>query len=170
MRRILYLLFLTFCCVSKVTAISIETVDNKKIKKAIKSVYEIDNYKLIQFLMEDSLTDKSFYSIVENDSVVGILSLSSAKGRYDNFDYGMVLTNTFEVKKILVLKYRSNYGYQIANKRWLKQFQGLKPSKKFNYGKEVDAISGATLSGPAFVMDVKMTLAYLKNASLKAGI
>jgi hypothetical protein len=43
------------------------------------------------------------------------------------------------------LKYRENWGYEISNKKWLRQFQKLYDSK-LGSRHQVQAISGATIS------------------------
>ena len=45
-----------------------------------------------------------------------------------------------------VLHYNENYGAEICNTRWLKQFHQINTSSFFTYNTTVDGISGATLS------------------------
>jgi len=90
-------------------------------------------------------TDEVFL-LEDNSGTVGYLVLSSAKGRYDFFDY-MILYDTLGIiKNVDVLVYRSDHGNEIMNKGWLRQFQDT-DGCGLNYGKDIDAISGATLSG-----------------------
>jgi Na+-translocating ferredoxin:NAD+ oxidoreductase RnfG subunit len=87
---------------------------------------------------------------------------SSAKGRYDYFDYMVILDTKREIINIRILKYRSEFGYEISNKGWLKQFYG-KSSSGFEYGKNIDALSGATFSAPALVNDLNLILDHLSK-------
>ena len=48
-----------------------------------------------------------------------------------------------EIQQVRVLEYTANHGYEIASKSWLKQFV---KNEKFEVGKNVDGISGATIS------------------------
>ena len=45
-----------------------------------------------------------------------------------------------------IVKYREDYGYEVGNKRWLNQFIGLDVNSDFIIGKNIDGISGATIS------------------------
>lgn len=76
-----------------------------------------------------------------------IMILATAKGRYDYFDFMVLFDKNLKINKIKVLIYRSGHGYEITNKRWLSQFKREK--RPYRYGKNIDAISGATLSGNA---------------------
>lgn len=96
-----------------------------------------------------------------NSNKGAIVIFSSAKGRIEYFDYMVIVNSSFEIINIKILKYRSEYGYEISNKGWLKQFYG-KPSTHFEYRKNIDALSGATFSAPSLVNDVNSILDYLK--------
>ncbi len=76
----------------------------------------------------------------------GWVCLSEGLGRYDTFDYLVVYDNTRTIALVKISAYRSSHGYQITSKKWLSKFKGVKASEKIEIGKEVDAISGATLS------------------------
>jgi hypothetical protein len=89
-------------------------------------------------------TKDRVYKLFLNDSFVGFAILASAKGRIDSFDFVVIYNSRKEIKLVKVLIYRSQHGQEITNKNWLKQF--YKDTKQFVYGKDIQAISGATLS------------------------
>lgn len=94
-------------------------------------------------LINDRSSDK-IYKLNIDEKFYGYSVLSSAKGRYDFFDFIVVYNTNKEVEYIKVLIYKSQYGQEITNKNWLKQF--YKKTKFFVYGKDIQAISGATFS------------------------
>jgi len=148
--------------------IGIETISKKKFKKFISCVYEeTDNISFEEIHFDDSLLvgigEKAFYFIKENNEIIDVLCLAKTKGRHDYFDYGVILSKDLEVRMVRVLKYRAEYGYQISNKRWLNQFIGKKPNKEFFYRKGIDAMSGATISGPKITNDIKLILEFLEK-------
>lgn len=113
----------------------------------------------------DSADGKEYFLFEsENAGSGSIVVFSSAKGRYDNFDYMIILKPDLGIMNIKILKYRSEYGYEISNKGWLKQFYN-KPVAKFDYRKDIDALSGATYSAPSLVEDVNLILKHLKKTS-----
>lgn len=103
-----------------------------------------------------------FQFIPDNDAKKSVIVFSSAKGRNDFYDYMIIINTQLEIIDIKILKYRSEYGYEIANKGWLKQFYS-KPYSSFEYRKNVDALSGATFSAQSLVDDVNLILAHLKK-------
>ena len=89
-----------------------------------------------------------------DDGPLGILLLASAKGRYEYFDYMVLYDNTLNIIQVDILVYRSDHGYEIMNKGWLKQFIGSKGCDLV-YGRDIDALSGATLSAGALTTDIQ---------------
>ena len=45
-----------------------------------------------------------------------------------------------------MIKYREAYGGEVGNKGWLRQFINLNNNSGYNIGKDIDGISGATIS------------------------
>jgi len=111
----------------------------------------------------DIETRREYYEFISGDDKSGSKVIySSAKGRFEYFDYLIILNTKNEVSFIKILKYRSEYGYEISNKGWLKQFYN-KPLRRFEYGKEIDTISGATFSASSLVEDINQILEYLQK-------
>jgi len=87
-------------------------------------------------------------------SLQGEGQLCSANGgAYEVFDYALILDTSMTILKVLVVDYPGDYGYEITSKGWLKQFIGYK-GKPIRYGKEIDAISGATISANSITSDI----------------
>ena len=76
---------------------------------------------------------------------------------YETFDYMMILNTEATVKKITVTDYPGDHGYEVSGKRWLRQFEEYAGESEFSYGYEVNAISGATISGNSITEDIKRT-------------
>lgn len=105
---------------------------------------------------------KEYYVFNSENNNKGVyVVLSSAKGRYENFDYMIILNKSLGIVDIKILKYRSEFGYEISNKGWLKQFYG-KPGTKFEYRKNIDAVSGATFSALAITNDINFIIGELR--------
>jgi len=110
-----------------------------------------------------SIEGKEFYFFLsENGNDKSHVVFSSAPGRYDKFDYMIILSPDLVIKNIKILKYRSEFGYEISNKGWLRQFYD-KPGTTFEYRKTIDALSGATYSAPSLVEDVNKIISYLRD-------
>jgi len=78
----------------------------------------------------------------------------SADGNaYEFFDYTVLLDTSLSILKVAVVDYPGDYGYEITSKGWLKQFNGYQ-GKPLKYGKDIDAISGATISANSLTLDI----------------
>jgi len=106
------------------------------------------------------------FQIIQGGEVSGYMLRTSAKGRFDYFDYNISYTPKLEVKGLLVTVYRSTHGAAICQKKWLSQFEGY-AGGKLVLGKEIDAISGASFSAQSMVVDIQRCHALMTE--LQAG-
>ena len=96
---------------------------------------------------------------------LGRLVLTDAQGRFDRFDLMIVTDQSNAIRLIKILKYRSDYGSEITNKRWLGQFYGPRKGE-FVLRKNIDAISGATFSSGGLVDEINAVLKELDSGAI----
>lgn len=106
------------------------------------------------------------YLIQESDAVLGFILSTSAKGRYDSFDYVIIYATDLSVKSVMVTTYRSSHGAGICSKGWLKQFRGYQ-GEELRLGKEIDSISGATISATSMVEDMERSHQLMQDLGAK---
>jgi hypothetical protein len=106
--------------------------------------------------------DDTFYSISEQDSIIGYLAVTDAPSKFHRFDYYILFDDKEDILKVEILHYRENYGAEICSKRWLKQFVGIDTKNSQSYNNSVDAISGATISVNSLKYDLLKTCKSLK--------
>lgn len=82
--------------------------------------------------------------------------------RYEHFDYMVILNKDLSVKKVKILVYDGEYGYEITSKLWLKQFIGYFGGD-LKYGTDVQAISGATVSAQSIMDDIQVLMKSAKE-------
>ena len=130
-------------------------------KKAVdKNISAILGEGELNHLLSDSGKEYYYFKSSEGRNTASVV-LSSAKGRFENFDYMIIINPEFQIIDIKILKYRSEYGYEISNKGWLKQFYN-KQGTRFEYRKNIDTLSGATFSAQSLVNDINLIIANLK--------
>ncbi|TDN99997.1 FMN-binding protein [Sunxiuqinia elliptica] len=95
----------------------------------------------------------------------GFVVSAIGKGRYDQFNYLVYYNEDREVKLVNVTAYFSDHGNEITSKRWLKQFNGY-DGGDLDYGDEVQAISGATLSASSIVKGIREITILLQDCNL----
>lgn len=71
------------------------------------------------------------------------------------FDYFILYDKQLAIQKVKIFNYQASHGEMISSPGWLKSFQGYTPKKSLEIGKQVDAISGATISVNKLTFDIK---------------
>jgi len=147
----------------------------KKIDKVIKKMWadtkiekSIINLSDIEIPDDINIDRKKVYKVTTNSNSTFLCILSKAKGRFDYFEYVVIIDKDLNIINTKILVYNSSHGYEICNKRWLKQFNGS--VKVFNYGKNIDAVSGATYSGESITTDINTINQIAKHLKDKALI
>ena len=79
----------------------------------------------------------------------------SNNGESEFFDYFILFDKNANVKAVKVFNYAATHGYEVSSKGWLKQFVGYTTGQNLDVGKDVDTISGATISVYAITHDIK---------------
>ncbi|WP_350293783.1 FMN-binding protein [uncultured Croceitalea sp.] len=126
----------------------------EKLHNAVQSTFAIDGFNLELLEVSKDINAKTavelggenLFRIKKDEKLLGFVYLGEAPSMKNVFDYVILFNPDLSVKKSKVLIYRENHGRQIGSQRWLKQFIGLKVGDSVTYGKEIDAIAGATIS------------------------
>ena len=82
----------------------------------------------------------------------------------------IIFNENQEVIHSSIIKYREAYGGEISGKNWLNQFLYMKKDSLFKYGREIDGISGATLSVKSFtkgISKLSLLLPHIINKNKK---
>ena len=132
-----------------------EYLKSKMVKQVCK-LYDKQTNAVELPIANSLLLDHQVFSLVKEDSIIGYSIISRALGcniggcekpsssnAFEQFFFMTAFDRDKNIKKVRVLEYTSNHGYQVANKGWLKQFED---KKQFKVGQNIDAISGATIS------------------------
>ena len=131
------LLFFSFTTIYVLSA-----KDWEKIEKNAKDIFNTKTLNFSEIENTSNLGATQFFKI--ND--LGYLAFDQAPSKFHKFEYYIIFDKKGEILKVEVLNYNENYGAEICNKRWLKQFNQINTSSFFEYNTNVDGISGATLS------------------------
>ena len=109
---------------------------NKKIKKKVENIVKQRFYK-----------DKLYYwTITQEDSTKAYAFLDNVIGKSMPITFMVILNIDGEIENVNVIKYREAYGSEVGSKSWLQQFINFNNNSDYNIGKDIDGISGATIS------------------------
>lgn len=157
---------------------------NKALKKVLRKA-DIPNFSTIKEIsLEDSVNQNynlqgKFFSVKSdvsqykyiytgrvNSCRAGGCSTSvetPQSGESEYFDYFILFDRNKIVQLVKVFNYQATHGYEITTRGWLKQFIGHDDTEPLEVNKNIDAISGATISVYAITFDVKMKTKILKS-------
>ena len=62
--------------------------------------------------------------------------------------------NQAELIEVRILDYPSEHGYEINSRWWLKQFVKNQSDERYSYTKNIDGISGATISIKSMIKEM----------------
>ena len=92
------------------------------------------------------------------------------KGMHEPIDYAVRFSTAGAVERIEILEYREAYGDEVRGERFRAQFKGKTASDPIVAGKDIDIVSGASISSRSVALGVKrdtlVLTAALKNGSL----
>ena len=144
-----------------------------KVDNCIKATYPDTKYQLdeqeITPAQEENTKlemEHKLYKIKNNTKTIGYIYVDQAPSMKNVFDYAVVFTPELVIKNTKVLIYREQHGRQIGAKRWLQQFFDMNTSDRPILGKEVDGITGATISATSMtraIHDLLKDIDYLKG-------
>lgn len=88
---------------------------------------------------------------------------------YEFFDYYILFDSRNSIISVRVINYEATHGQEITVKGWLRQFAGYDGSGLLRVGKEVDSISGATVSVYSIVNDIRQKTDLLRKLNSASG-
>lgn len=167
---------LAFFMVSFV-AMQFPPVLKKKVDDAIKSTYGVETFSLEGITVPEEIDEATkaefqsdrFFKVADAGSLIGYIYVGEAPSMKKTFDYIIMFKPDWSILKSKVLIYREDYGLQIGSQRWLKQFIGLTMDDDLEYGKNIDAIAGATISAASMTRatdEVLKALRVLREAKI----
>lgn len=90
-------------------------------------------------------------------------SQSGQVSESEYFDYFILFDRHGRVLEVRVFNYQATHGHEITARGWLRQFTGYDGNTTLQAGKNIDAITGATISVSAISADVEYRTQLLKS-------
>ncbi len=129
-------------------------------------------------IITNSLNEK-YFKIKNNLLLIGYTYIGRVKtcrtafcsASYNNlkkdsqefFDYFILFDTSAKIIAVNIYNYQASHGQEITIKSWLNQFIGYDGSSELNVGKNIDAISGATISVNSITNDISNKTKMLKK-------
>jgi Na+-translocating ferredoxin:NAD+ oxidoreductase RnfG subunit len=175
LRILLIFLFSAFILVSDGPQLSRESV--KKLNKSMDGIFPGHNTHFERLVLNSpDISDKEimnadgkWFAVKEGEAILGWLMADRIWGRYHEFEYAMIVDTSGSIINISVLSYPASHGNAVTGKKWLSSFNGFSPRQIPVYGRDVDALSGATISGTHLSESIANSLRILHKLD-KEGI
>jgi Na+-translocating ferredoxin:NAD+ oxidoreductase RnfG subunit len=71
------------------------------------------------------------------------------------FDYFILFDENKIITQVRIIDYQATHGEMISSPGWLKRFVGHKSTKPLEVGRQIDGISGATISVNKITFDIR---------------
>jgi Na+-translocating ferredoxin:NAD+ oxidoreductase RnfG subunit len=101
--------------------------------------------------------------VSRGDTLLGFASVRNVTGKDQPITFLVAVDPADRIKDVDVLVYREPYGGEVAYEAWRRQFRGKSAADSLRVGREIRAISGATISVHAVTLGVKRALADLTH-------
>ena len=111
----------------------------KKIKQQIQNQIKQKFYR-----------DQIYYWVIKKNGVLNYALLDNVIGKTMPITFMVIFNEDQRVIHSSIIKYREGYGGEISGKRWLAQYKGMSKDSLYQFGKEIDGITGATISVKSF--------------------
>jgi Na+-translocating ferredoxin:NAD+ oxidoreductase RnfG subunit len=96
----------------------------------------------------------------------GVLYIDAVVGKHDLITYAVAVGNDGRVRQVEILEYREAYGGEVRNAGFRRQFTGKSHADPLLVGRDIQNISGATLSTQHVTDGVRRILAIHAIAKL----
>ena len=133
------------------------SLSDKSMRKAIVKLYKTANVEEVPYSksLYGNLQGK-FFRIKEGNTVIAFSYL----GRVNNsnsefFDYYALFNTQYRIIKLSIYNYHASHGEAVCAPSWLKQFVLYDGKEILKVGKNIDAISGATISTHSFTKNIQ---------------
>lgn len=90
------------------------------------------------------------------------------KGMHEPIDFAVQFTPSGVIERVEILEYREPYGDEVRSSRFREQFKGKSASDPLTAGKDIDIVSGATISSRSVALGAKRDILVL-TAAMKSG-
>ena len=107
-----------------------------------------------------------FYVAHSGDDIDGYALFDREIGQHEYIDFATFFDCDGRVTRVEVVAYREPYGDGIRSHRFRNQFVGKSADSRLRPGKDIDVISGATLSAQAMAKAVKRASVLLHDTVL----
>ncbi|MCE7529430.1 FMN-binding protein [Polynucleobacter sp. IMCC 29146] len=99
-----------------------------------------------------------------HDQAGNYLIVDEVVGKHEMIRYAVGISSTGRIQGVEILEYRESYGYEVAEQQWRQQFVGKTAQDPLKLNRDIQNISGATLSSKHITDGVKRVMHFYEIA------
>lgn len=103
-----------------------------------------------------------FERVLSKDGVAGYIYRAQELGKVEKMDFAVALDGQGRVLRVLLTAYRESIGGEVKSKRFMGQFTGKTSGNALQLNRDIDGITGATLSSRAITTGVRKAVCFWK--------
>ncbi len=136
--------------------------DASEIREEVKVLREEQRQEIeekIRVKLDPEL-DKEFTFFIgsANGKIVGYVIEDAVRGKWGPIHYLLSLDPSGKVKDVIVLEYKEKRGKPVAKRRFLKQFIGKTIRDRIKLKKDIQGVSGATISSRVLTNGIRKSV------------
>lgn len=105
----------------------------------------------------------TIFSATKGGQAVGYTIVDEVRGMHEPITFATRFTTAGAISRMEVMQYREAYGGEVREQRFLKQFHGKTAASPMRPGRDIVAISGATISSHAVTRGAEESAAVLAH-------
>lgn len=115
-------------------------------------------------------TAVTLYYGTTDGHVDGFAIIDNEMGQHEPITFGVLIGTDGAMKRLEIMVYRESYGDDVREARFRRQFEGRRASDPVRHGKDIVAVSGATISSKAMANGARRALILVDELVLKPGL
>ena len=126
-------------------------------EEAIKSIFPaFQNYKVESHILDNQ--ELKIFTIFSDKKILGWAVILDEMGKVKPITFLVGIDAQGKVAGVAVLEYRDMFGSEIKRRSFLRQFQEKSSKDTLQVGRDIDAVTGATISSQAAASAVKKAI------------
>ncbi len=110
------------------------------------------------------------YYGLKGGQVAGYAIIDNERGQHEPITFALLMDASGHAERLEVMVYREAYGDEIRQARFRRQFEGKSVTDSVRQGRDITAVSGATISSKAMARGVKRALTLVDELIVKPGV
>jgi len=144
------------CGGSASTSTPARTTGIDAVREVFPSATEITEKPMEEEAGSSGLSGRTTVSEIKDSlRLLGYLIEAKVSGRSGPFGISVLLDEQFVVKRATVVSYPWSRGREVRRRSFASQFEGKGPGDAIEVGKDIDAVTGATISCKAMARGVR---------------